>query len=244
MPRSFLQLVQAACAEMALQQPTTVIGNPDQTTTQLLALCQREGAEFFKEETLYGGWSVLRTDYTFNMVPGQTVYPLPADYGWFLPESIWDKNFRWQLLGPLSPQEWNVLQYGITPLGPRTRFQIRGTSLYLNPAPGVGQTDTVGLSYQSTAWAKSSGGVPQGQWLADTDTYRLDEDSLILGLIWRFFKAKGFATTDGAYEDYRRCVDTIKAREAGGRTLPLNSAASMDINIINSANVPDTGFGS
>jgi hypothetical protein len=312
MARSLLQLVQAACGEMSLAQPSTVFGNQDKNIAQLLALAQREGKDCSGRANSRGGWSALRKDWTFNMVPSQVissgsaagnvctittatahglsignivnvwgatpsayngtfiltgatsttftytalsspsgvmsimgnyavVYSVPSDYGWMVPQTIWDSNFRWQMLGPLSAQEWNVLQYGISPVGPRMRFQIRGGLVYLNPAPGTTQTDLVALTYISANWCQSAALASQNLWAADTDTYLLDEDLFIMGLQWRFKKAKGFVYDD-LQDDYEDRADMLVARDGGMRSLPLN-ADSGDLSLLSSANVPDTGFG-
>ena len=311
--RSLLALVRTACAEMGLNQPSSLFGNPDPTVTQLLALAQREGREFSHRANDKGGWTALRNDYTFNLVPSQAivsgtasgttctlatavahglsvgqivnvkgatpaayngtftitgvttltftysalsapagpittlptyavVYPVPGDYQFYLPQTMWDANFRWQTLGPLSAQEWNVLQYGISPVGPRLRFQIRNNLIYINPAPGATQTDLVGFTYISNAWCSSAGGAPQSLWAADTDTYKLDEDCFIMGLQWRFKKAKGFFYDD-LLEDYEKAAAVALARDGGSRSLPLNAEAG-DLSLLSSAQIPDSGYGS
>ena len=174
---------------------------------------------------------------------GQLVYPLPSDYAWMIPQTIWDANFRWQLMGPLEPQEWNVLQYGISPVGPRVRFKIEGTNVLINPVPGTGQTDLVALNYISANWCQSAAGAPQSIFKADTDTYLLNEDALIMGLKWRVRRAKGFDYQQER-NDYSRLIDRLMARDGGSRSLPLYSSASPDgSNLLGANNVPDTGFG-
>jgi hypothetical protein len=169
------------------------------------------------------------------------LYPVASDYMLFLPNTAWDANFRWQMLGPLSAQEWGVLQYGITPVGPRLRYQIRGNLIFVQPPPGSIQTDLVGFTYVSNAWCQSALGVNQPLWVQDTDTYRLDEDTFILGLQWRFKRAKGFFYDD-LRQDYQAEVDTVMGRDGGARQLPLDNVAE-DITLLSDANVPDTGFG-
>ncbi len=314
MARTLLALVQAACGEMGLTQPLAVFGNPDLNIQQMLALANREGREFAHRANDKGGWTALRKDYGFNLVPSQTVvsgaavgatctltcaaahglsvgqtvyvkgatpaayngtfavtgtggggtqfsytalaapsgattiqpvyavvYPVPSDYQFYLPQTMWDANFRWQNLGPLSAQEWNVLQYGISPVGPRLRFQIRNNLIYINPPPGTTQTDLVGFSYISTSWCQSASGTSQSLWGADTDTYLLDEDCFIMGLQWRWKKKKGFEWQSDS-DDYEETAAVALAHDGGSRTLPLNAEGG-DLTLLSAANIPDTGFG-
>ena len=53
---------------------------------------------------------------------GQIAYALPGDIKSFVNATQWDRNFRWPMLGPLSPVEWQVIVSGISPVGPRIRF--------------------------------------------------------------------------------------------------------------------------
>lgn len=86
---------------------------------------------------------------------GQESYPQPADLDHFIPQTGWDRNFRWQLLGPINAQEWQVLKSGISPVGPRLRYRLMNNQIYINPAPYVptGQaspiSDLLVLEYQS-----------------------------------------------------------------------------------------------
>ncbi len=183
----------------------------------------------------------LTTSSTASMTFGTQDYALPSDFEYFLTQTFWDKTYRWQLLGPLEAQEKNVIKYGISPVGPRRRFWIRNNRMYLNPIP-TNITDQIAYDYLSNAWCASSGGTAQTKWTADTDTYSLDEDCFILGLKYRFLRAKGLDYSE-EFETYTKAANRVMARDGAGRDLPLN-AQSQGINLLSSANVPDTGFGS
>lgn len=179
------------------------------------------------------------TDVTISF--GYDNYAIPSDLEYFATKTFWDGSYRWQLLGPLEAQEKNVIRYGISPVGPRRRFWILNNRLYINPTP-TNTTDTIAYDYFSNAWCASSGGTAQTKWTADTDTYLLDEDCFILGLKWRYLRAKGLDYVQ-EYDTYMKAANRIMARDGAGRDLPMNAQAT-SINLLNSANVPDTGFGS
>lgn len=240
---SLLLLVQQACSELGLAAPDTVVGNPDQQVMQLLALANREGREMFARGVAIGGWQMLRKEYVFNMINGQDTYSMPTDIDHIIPQTLWDRAFRWQLLGPLSPQEWQVLKSGISPTGPRRRFRIMGGSFVIDPVPS--DTNQLAYEYYSVNWCQSNPatGSPAGQraWTKDTDTYLLDDDTMVLGVIWRFRRAKGLEY-DTEKAEWDACVDRVLARQAGARSLPLNATAG-GIHLLNNTNVPDTGYG-
>ncbi|MBR8157131.1 hypothetical protein KDX20_22105 [Burkholderia cenocepacia] len=175
-----------------------------------------------------------------NFSFGNESYPIPGDADHFIQHTGWDRSFRWQLVGPLSPQEWQVLKSGISPTGPRLRFRIMGGQIYVNPVPA--SLDNLVLEYYSTGWCQSAAGMPQTSWLADTDTPVLQDRLFILGMIARWLNRKGFDSST-AQQDYEDAVDAAIGRAGGSRVLPLNARAEPPV-LLGSANVPDTGFGS
>ena len=182
---------------------------------------------------------------------GQESYPVPSDLGHFIPQTGWDRNFRWQLLGPVNAQEWQVLKSGISPVGPRLRYRLIDNLIYINPAPYVptGQSspisDLIVMEYSSKYWVATAAAptvAVQNGFQADTDTSLIPEDLITLSLKWRILKAIGMAYAD-EFMEYEDNLCTITGRQTMARSLPLNARAS-GIRLLNSQNVPDTGFGS
>ena len=172
---------------------------------------------------------------------GQDAYPLPQDMDWQTTQTYWDRAYRWQLLGPLSPQEWQVLKSGISPTGPRRRFRIMNNLFYLDPVPAqAGNIEA--YEYNSQNWVQSAAGTAQSTLLADTDYSLLDDDLIIFGLKWRFKQRSGLDYTQ-EQKDYDDCLERKLARDGGSRNLPLNSSAS-GVRLLNNSNTPDTGYGS
>lgn len=180
-----------------------------------------------------------------NFTFGQIAYAMPSDLLAFIPQTQWDRNFRWQMLGPISPQEWQTIVSGISPVGPRIRFRVIGNKFYINPPPGASQTDLLAFEYITNCWCSPAGTYPPTQtaWAADTDVYAWDEDTCILGVKWRYLAAKGlnYAEEKDAWE---RARDLQISRSGTVRILPTNSlAADSDWHLLGSSNIPDTGYG-
>ncbi|MFK4444637.1 hypothetical protein ABH944_004859 [Caballeronia udeis] len=171
---------------------------------------------------------------------GNESYAIPADADHFIQQTGWDRSFRWQLVGPLSAQEWQVLKSGISPTGPRLRYRIMDGLIFVNPVPA--SLDNLVMEYYSTGWCQSSAGVAQTSWMADTDTPVLQDRLFILGMIARFLNRKGFDSSS-AQREYDDAVEAAIGRAGGSRVLPMNARAEPPI-LLGSANVPDTGFGS
>lgn len=175
-----------------------------------------------------------------SLIFGQDAYSLPNDFSYFQQLTYWDRAYRWQMQGPLTAQEWQVLKSGLSPIGPRRFFRIMGNKFYIHPAPST-SGETMVFEYFNNAWCQSVAGVNQNTWLADTDYYNFDDDAFILGLKWRFKAAKGL---DYAQEkaDYGEVRDRLVARDGGNRDLMMNVQAR-DVYLLNYQNVPDTGYG-
>lgn len=236
-----LELMAMVCNEIGILEPSTVIGNTDLQVKQLLALMTREAREQSKMETPVGGWQAMREEYVFSTAAGTDTYSLPADYDHSTPGTFWDRSARWQLLGPMSPQEWQVIKSGISPTGPRRRFRFIGDSFVVDPVPSA--VSTLVFEYTSTYWALTADGTPLPSFVADSDFFRLDDDALVLGTIWRFRRAKGL-DYDEEKSSWQDRIDLVKARQAGERLLPMNAQPLRNGMLLSNANVPDTGFGS
>ena len=180
---------------------------------------------------------------------GKIQYPLPADLRSIINATYWDRNFRWPMLGPLSPVEWQVIVSGISPVGPRIRFRVLGNPpvMEIQPLPGTGQTDQIAYEYVSNAWCTDASGTPRVasgsvcRWGADTDLYLWPEDTLRYGIKWRFLRAKGMDYSEElkVWQDAR---DFQLSTSGASRSLRMNAVAN-GLHFLNYSNIPDTGYG-
>lgn len=176
----------------------------------------------------------------------QEAYALPSDLAYLIVQTEWDRNFRWQLLGPLDAQEWQVIKSGISPVGPRMRFRIMQGQFYINPVGSASTvyTDNIVFEYVSNQWVGVAATPTVGAQVAyqlDTDVALINEDLITVFLKALFLRAKGLDYAPYQAE-YLLKKDKITGRSASSRSLPINSRAS-GLRLLNASNVPDTGFG-
>lgn len=167
-------------------------------------------------------------------------YPFPTDVDHLTPSTFWDVGQRWQLEGPLSPQDWQALKNGIIATGPRRRYRVMDGQFFIDPVPA--DNNQLEYEYYSYNWAMSNIGATQSTFLADTDVYLLDDDTMILGLIWRFRRAKGL-DYDQEYSTWQNAVDRFKSRQASAGSLLMNRSVYDSPPFIGWANIPDSGYG-
>jgi len=222
--------------------PSAVVGNTDGTAVQMLALLNREGKELAKRVGQNEGWPILRKEYTFSLVVGTASYDLPADFGYFINATGWDRSRKWQLVGPVSPSEWQFLKSGYPATGFLYRFRIMQGQIYFDPTPN--DVSSIAIEYYSKYWATVTGGTTPTKetFTVDTDIPLLDDFLLELGLKWRYLRAKGL-DYEQEYRTYEDAVERALGRSTTGRDLSLNSQPGIH-RLIDQRNVPDTGYGS
>lgn len=105
MPKTLLQLVNTAQAELGLTQSATVIGNTDPTTVQMLALLNLELDELRSEKQQ--GWTVLQTEFNLVVeVPITTTGDLNAQSAVItnIPDTTGLEAQFWQVIADGVPQ--------------------------------------------------------------------------------------------------------------------------------------------
>lgn len=197
-------MVQDAADELNLPRPSVVMTSTDPQVRQLVRLAQNEGRSLAKRHA----WTILIDEHTFVTVAAgsQTTSSIPTDLGWILPGTMFNRTENRQVFGPIDSRDWQRTQASlITQADPS--FRILQGAVYISPTPSAG--DTVAFEYVSNKWCQSSGGTAAAAWAADTDTGKLDEKVMTLGIVWRFRDAKGLphATQLMAYE--REVADAI-----------------------------------
>lgn len=202
---SLLTIVQGVCDELSLPRPSVVVTSTDQQVRQLLRLANVEGRSLAKRH----GWQVLTTEHTFTTTATAvqvTASAIASDFGWIIPETMWNRTSKRRVYGPLDNQDWQQIKgNSINNVNPA--FRIRNNTILMTPNPTTGHS--IYYEYISKNWCQSSGGTAQSAWAADTDTGRLDEHLMTLGVVWRFKAAKKiqYAEELAAYE--REVADAI-----------------------------------
>lgn len=215
-------MIQSVTDRLGINRPTTVVGNSDTQTRQLLAIANEEGQELAGR----GRWpGLIRTNsFTLSLAANQgalngTVIS-DADYDYMIPDTFWNSTTSLPITGSLDSVDWRTLQaFPVT--GPYQQFMIRdGNDLYIDPVPT--SADTAAFDYYSTAWCEESDGTARsdGEWGADTDVGRLPERVMALGIRWRWKKEKGLDYGQD-FETYEAAVADALSRASSKEVLSL-----------------------
>jgi hypothetical protein len=229
---NLLEIIQSACADLTLPEPAAVVGSTDATASQLLEIANKEGRDLAR---CYA-WQTLIEEATFTTVATESQGALTTlagtDFRYIVGDTIWNRTTGIPVCGPVVPSEWQaVLANSFT--GPYPQWRIRGGTLRFLPVPTAGQT--CAFEYVSKNWCTDSTGVTtRAAFASDQDLCLVDDELVLLGIQWRWRKAKGFEYSE-EFLLYERQVADAMARDGGKRKLNLagrdgDSSASYAIN--------------
>jgi hypothetical protein len=151
--------------------------------------------------------------------------------------------------GPLTPQQWQLYKSSVIGKATierrwRVKQPVAGTSgkayFFIDPTPGDNGSALV-FEYNSNSPILSVTGTPQTGWIADTDTCKLDEYIIELGVKWRMLKRFGYDYSV-ELDEYERAADVYVANDGGAGILSISP--DPELGLIGPWNVPESGYGS
>lgn len=222
---SILTIAQNVAMEAGFSSPTSVIGNADEVAIQLLALIKRETRALSDRFE----WQSLRKRYSFPFVNGTESYSLPSDFKDFIQNTMWNSITRRPLIGPITPEEYEIQKNYLVTSAIDHMFYIYGSLLYIFPVPAT--TDTIKYEYTTLNIYQTSGGVGKTAITLDTDTTTVREYLIELGVLLRFLVKKGLIKSDELtssqeYRDYMEQVSKAIEKDGFGQRNPLSICPS------------------
>ena len=218
---TMLSIVNTVQRRLGLDVSTTVAGNADDTTTQLLALLNQAGEEYAEVYT----WQALIKEAIFTTlatINQGAIATIAPGIGHILNGTIWNRTLNRPVVGSLSATDWQrMISSSVS--GPVSEYRIKGGLLLFIPAPVAG--NTCAFEYKTLNWATdTTGATGKSAFTVDTDVSLLNEAMLVLSLMWRFKQAQGldFATELQMYEN--RLTNEM-ARDGGKPTLYMDGSS-------------------
>lgn len=232
------QAVSDILKSMTLSVPVSISGSTDPTTRLLWFLLGEEGQKILSE---YQEWQMLTRVYTLTMTPGVTEYDLPADFQNFIDDTGWNMSARIPLLGPMTTQQWQLLQarqLGGTTL--RLQYIIRGDKLVFYFAPTDSQT--ISIAYKGRGWVQDADDPLEFKDRPEEDNDIILFDPLLIKAAlknrWRI--EKGFDTIT-SQQEYDNALESAKYDDRPKNTLSMGARSRYPY--LGYWNMPDTGLG-
>ena len=203
---SLLSVVQDVCAVVGVTRPVSVFAaiGSNRTMFEMVAL-----ANEMAQRIAYDGrdWQSLMTAISYDSTVavssfGTSTCPLPANFKRLLLTSNIRRSTapNYHLAYISNPDEW--LERRMTQwTGAWGEWSLFNEAVNIYPA--IGTSETVNFLYADKNCVRLTSGGYGDRFQADTDTFRLDERLLKLGMIWQWKANKGspYAEDMGTYQD-------------------------------------------
>ena len=214
-----LQIVQSICKRIGIPSPNAALSSADPQIIQVVELCNEEGQELARRTP----WTALQNEATYTTLAAEDQGSLAAiapGLNFIINDTIWNRSLRRPVFGPKSPQSWQQNKaFAIN--GPWSNFRIKGNHLYMYPTPTAGESCY--FEYVSKYWCTdSSGATGRYAWSADDDVSVLDDQIIVLGVVWRWKQMKGFEYSED-FNKYERAVMDAMARDGSKDWLSLTN---------------------
>jgi len=212
---TLLTIVQNACKAVGVPSPAAVIGNADTNIAQMLSLLNDEITQLGRKK----GWAELAVLSTWTTVAtsdqGAVTTVIGPDFDRFVPGTEWDRSLIRPLGGPRTPQGW-AQDLAFPAAGPYYNFRIYGSPLHVFFFPAQAAGQLVAWEYISNQVVLAADGITgKTSFTADTDTSKLDETMVKLGLVVRYKAEKGLRF-DANLVAYQDAIEERFASNGGG----------------------------
>lgn len=183
---TILSVVKNVCLAVGIDVPDAVMSNSDREMQEMVRVANDMAAHIRDVEY---DWQALQQ---INTITGDGVtdaWDLPEDYARMNTKSaLWSSRWTWGLEKINSTDEWlELIATGFVPV--TGQWIIYGNQLHVLPVIQI--SEIVRFVYISNLIVKQQGGALVTGFTADTDTFRLSERVLELGMIWKWNSNKG-----------------------------------------------------
>lgn len=187
---TLLTACQDAAVDLNRPQPTSIVSSADSFAIELLLYAKKTAESLVKEDHDWRALTYLATcvgDASTTVFPLATVAP---GYERLIKaaklHSLRFKNATFRAAKDLD--EWLFIKDNLL-VGSPGNWVLLANSVQIFPAMPV--SDTGRFYYISKNYALKADGTPQSKFMADSDTFALDERLLQLGIVWRWKASKG-----------------------------------------------------
>lgn len=209
------EIADRACQELGLPTSSIDPAINNQIGTQSRALLNALGDDLVRIQD----WQFLEDTVTITGDGVTTSFALPADFARVVNQTVWAASDRLPGLGPVSPQTWGWLQFGLLSTSVFYRYRILGNEFAVFPTPGSGEE--IKFFYIKKNWVVEADNVTYKDAVTLTNDKPLfDRSIMIAGLKLRLWGQKGFDTTILAQE-FNYILSTYKAQDNGAEVINL-----------------------
>lgn len=230
-------VINTAAAECGLTPVSDPFASQDPAFIQLCTLCTSAGRELLGLHI----WQKFLRTHSFTTTTA-TSYDLPSDFSQMIDQTYWDRTNQLPLAGPLNPQTWAYVKYGLLAAGTvYVSFRLAEGVIQVLPDPMTAGVD-ISFEYVSDNWVLEGDGTTYDNEVeASGDTILYDQLLITKFLKLRFLEAKGFDTT-AALTQFTSAFMQVTGRDVSMPVLTM--ARRPRFPYLGLRNIPETGYGS
>ena len=210
---TLLTISDAVADETKGPRPVTIAGNADPAAQNILRIINKCGVKL----ALAYDWNILGVEKLVT-APGvealSAANAMPADFGRFVPETMWDRDSSNLISGPISPVEWNGLKVQ-TFSSQNRKFIFRGGAILTSPVINSGVT--VAYEYIKKNWCDvAAGGTEKAAFSIDSDVALIDEELITRYAVYEWLAAEGqpFQMAMKSFDDYFTTITDTESATA------------------------------
>lgn len=209
-----LSVAQDVAKYIGMEVPTALLSSTDREHVELAEIIQEMATRISRDYD----WQKLSAIATITGDGSDTDFDLPSDYDRMIVDTgLWLSSLQAPLTPIDSLDKWlelDVLSFGFI----TNAWIMYGDQIHIKPALATGVTAK--YFYQSNLIVSPASGSNKTAFTLDTDTYRLDEQLLKLGAIWRWKAEKGQAY-DEEMADYEELKGQLIVRDRGSKMVKV-----------------------
>ena len=190
--------------------PESVYGSTDENHVALAALANEMAQRIAQAHD----WQVLRRLQTYTGNGDDDAWPLPSDYDRMpVDQDIWSSTINAPMSQVNSANTWlgDLVRDDV---GVSDRWHIVGDELVFNPVLEDGETAQ--FYFISNLIVADADSVTKAAFTVDTDSFRINERLLKLGIIWQWRAYKGVPYAEDM-QNYEFALAQRIGRERGAR---------------------------
>lgn len=211
---TLLSTCQSVAPYIGIAEPDAIVTSSKREHKELLEFAREMAARIAKGHD----WQVLSVIGTITGDGTKEGFDMPDDYDRMLVKSeVWSSSLQTPLSHILDLDEWLGLDIQSFDFVVNA-WTLYGGQMQLKPALATGVTAK--YFYQSSSIVRQGSSDLIEEFAADTDTFRLNERLLKLGIIWRWKEAKGQDYAE-PMEDYEELKERLIAKDKGSRMITV-----------------------
>jgi hypothetical protein len=236
-------IINQVAVESGLGPFVDVLASSDPAFVQLRYLLNSSLAELMEMHP----WEGLTREFSYTTTVGEEgKIDLPADFGYMIDQTGWDRSNNLPLAGPLSPQEWTFLLGRNLEAAPRyVSFRFDSGQFWVLPQSPMPPNVEITFEYISRNLVQSAGILPYEY----SDVVETSGDIVLLPpqvvtrlLKLRFLEAKGFDAT-AASAQFTNAFNSWTGKSVSAPILSAGRGGTGVALLNKLLNVPASGYG-